>query len=65
MKKIKVYGVSQIEEELESLGATHKQARVIAGVMRGIAGDILNDRVSDEIRFATNGKLYKLILTKE
>lgn len=61
---IKVYKNSDIEDELESLGATHTQARVIAGVMRGIAGDVLNDRASDEIVFCVHGIKYKLTLER-
>lgn len=55
---------SGIETELEEIGATHTQARVIGAVMRGVAGNILNDRVRDEIVFATNGKKYKITLER-
>ena len=65
MKKIKVNCVSQIEEELEAIGATPTQARVIGGVMRGVAGDVMNKRKGDVIRLCVNGNKYKLTLEKE
>lgn len=65
MKKIKVNYVSQIEEELEAIGATPTQARVIGGVMRGVAGDVMNKRKGDVIRFCVNDNKYKLTLEKE
>lgn len=65
MKKIKVYYNSGMEDELESIGFQHTQARVVAGVMRGVAGNVLNKRASDEIRFSLNGHMWKLTLNKE
>lgn len=63
--KIKVNKASQIEEEIETLGATSTQARVIGAVVRGIVADILNERDGDVIEFMENGNKYKLTLTKE
>lgn len=65
MKKINVKIVSQLEEEIESLGATSTQARVIGGSVRGVIGDVINERKGDTIRFMTNGNKYKLTLEKE
>ncbi len=65
MKKINVKIVSQLEEEIESLGATSTQARVIGGAVRGVIGDVINERKGDTIRFMTNGNKYKLTLEKE
>ncbi len=62
MKKIKVNYVSQIEEELEAIGATPAQARVIGGVMRGVAGDVMNERKGDVIKFRVKGNEYTLTL---
>lgn len=64
MKKIKVHVADGIEGELQEMGATYTQARVIGAVMRGIAGNILNDRARDEVVFATNGKKYRLTLER-
>ena len=63
--KVKINYVSRLEKEIEELGMTEKQARVLGAVVRGVIGDILNDRTGDTIRFATNGQVYKLILEKE
>ncbi len=65
MKKIKVYYNSGMEDELESIGFGHPQARVVAGVMRGVAGNVLNGRKNDVIRFQVNGYMWKLTLNKE
>ncbi len=65
MGKIKVNTVSQIEEELESLGFMKAQARVMGAVMRGIAGDVMNKRKSDTIVFQAYGERYRLTLEKE
>lgn len=65
MKKIKVYYNSGIEDELESIGFQHTQARVVAAVMRGVAGNVLNGRKNDVIRFQVNGYMWKLTLNKE
>ena len=62
--KIKVKEIGGIESELLALGATKSQAWVIEAVMRGVAGDILNER-NDEIKFACHGVKYKLTLSKE
>lgn len=64
MKKIKINYVSQIEEELEAIGATPTQAKVIGGVMRGIAGDVMNERREDVIEFCVHGIKYKLTLER-
>lgn len=63
--KVKINYVSRLEKEIEELGMTEKQARVLGAVVRGVIGDILNDRTGDTIRFATNGQVYKLTLEKE
>ena len=63
--KIKVNKASQIEEEIETLGATSTQARVIGAIVRGTVADILNERDGDVIEFMKNGNKYKLTLTKE
>lgn len=63
--KIKVRENDKIEETLEAIGAKPKQARVIGAAMRGIAGDILNERSSDTIRLCVNGVKYVLVLNKE
>lgn len=63
--KVKINYVSRLEKEIEELGMTEKQARVLGAVVRGVIGDILNDRTGDTIRFATNGQVYKLALEKE
>jgi hypothetical protein len=63
--KIKVRESDKIEDAIESIGAKHGQARVIGAVMRGIAGDILNERGSDTIRLCVNGVKYVLVLNKE
>ena len=63
--KVKINYISRLEKEIEELGMTEKQARVLGAVVRGVIGDILNDRTGDTIRFATNGQVYKLILEKE
>ena len=62
--KIKIKETTSIEGELEKLGATEKQARVIGAVMRGIASDIMNER-SDKIAFRLDGINYNLTLDKE
>lgn len=62
--KIKIKETASIEGELENLGATEKQARVIGAVMRGVASDIINER-SDKITFRLNGINYNLTLDKE
>lgn len=64
MKKIKINYVSQIEEELEAIGATPAQAKIIGGVMRGIAGDVMNERREDVIGFCVHGIKYKLTLER-
>lgn len=63
--KVKINYISRLEKEIEELGMTEKQARVLGAVVRGVIGDILNDRTGDTIRFATNGQVYKLTLEKE
>lgn len=63
--KIKVNKESQIEEEIETLGATKAQAQVLGAVIRGIVADVMNDRKGDVIEFMKSGNKYKLTLTKE
>ena len=62
--KIKVLKPSMVEEEIEVLGATPKQARTIGAVVRSISGDILNRR-NDDIRFSVNGQVWHLTLARE
>lgn len=62
--KIKVLKPSMIEEEIETLGATRKQARTIGAVVRSVSADILNKR-NDDIRFSVNGQVWHLTLVKE
>lgn len=62
--KIKVLKPSMVEEEIEVLGATPKQARTIGAVARGLVGDILNKR-NDDIRFSVDGQVWHLALAKE
>lgn len=62
--KIKVLNPSMVEEEIEGLGATPKQARTIGAVVRGVSADILNGR-EDTIRFCVNGQVWNLTLAKE
>ena len=63
MKRIKVIEQTNIEGDLEQMGATTKQARVIGAVVRGVASDIMNER-NDSIMFCVNGVEYLLTLTR-
>lgn len=62
--KIKVLKPSMVEEEIEGLGATPKQARTIGAVVRSVSADVLNGR-DDTIRFCVNGQVWNLTLAKE
>ena len=64
MKRIKVIEQTNIEGDLEQMGATTKQARVIGAVVRGVASDIMNER-NDKITFRLDGINYNLTLEKE
>lgn len=64
MKHIKVKTATNIEADLEQLGAKPRQARVIGAVIRGVAADLINER-EDTIRFACHGVRYTLKLVKE
>lgn len=48
--------------DLEKIFPGH--ARVMEAVLRGIAGDIIQDRNGDEILFSVKGKLYSIKLEK-
>lgn len=64
MKKIKINYVSRLEEELQELGATYKQARIVGSLARDILGTIRNDRDKDEVVFCVDGKKYIMELSK-
>lgn len=64
MKKIKINYVSRLEEELQELGATYKQARIVGSLARSILGDIQNKRDGEEIRFCVDGNAYVMNLEK-
>lgn len=64
MKKIEINYVSRLEEELQELGATYKQARIVGALARDILGTIQNDREGDEVVFCSNGKKYIMELKK-
>ena len=61
MGRIKITEPSDIEGDLESLGATEKQARVIGAVMRGVASSVMNRR-NDKVVFRLDGVNYNLTL---
>lgn len=62
--KIKVKTNNSIEDELCNMGVKLSHARTIGAVMRGVAGDIINER-NDEITFCVKGVIYKLTIRKE
>lgn len=64
MKKIKINYVNRLEEELQELGATYKQARVVGSLARDILGTIRNDRDKDEVVFCVDGKKYVMELNR-
>ena len=64
MKKIKINDVSRLEEELQELGATYKQARIVGSLARDILGTIRNNRDGDEVVFCVEGKKYSMKLEK-
>lgn len=64
MKKIKINYVSRLEEELQELGATYKQARIVGSLARDILGTIQNKRDGDEVVFCVEGKKYSMKLEK-
>lgn len=61
MGRIKITEPSDIEGDLERLGATEKQARVIGAVMRGVASSVMNRR-NDKVVFRLDGVNYNLTL---
>lgn len=61
MKRIKVIEQTNIEGDLETLGATPKQARVIGAVVRGVASSVMNRR-NDKVAFRLDGVNYNLTL---
>ena len=65
MKKIKVYRVSRLEEEIEELGAGKSQARVLGAIARDIIGVVLRKEERDEVRFCAGGTIYKMTIEKE
>lgn len=64
MKKIRIYYVSRLEEELQELGATYMQARIVGSLARDILGTIQNKRDGDEVVFCVEGKKYSMKLEK-
>lgn len=65
MKKIKVYRVSRLEEEIEELGWGRSQARVLGAVVRDIMGVISRQEDRDTAKFCINGTVYELTINKE
>lgn len=64
MKKIKINYVSRLEEELQELGASYKQARIVGALARDILGTIKNRREGDEVVFCSGGEKYSMKLEK-
>lgn len=67
MKKIKVWRVSRLEEEIEELlpQGSKVKARVLGAVVRDMLGVVQRHEQRDEVRFCAGGTIYKMTLEKE
>ena len=67
MKKIKVWRVSRLEEEIEELlpQGSKVKARVLGAVVRDMLGVVQRHEQRDEVRFCVGGTIYKMTLEKE